>query len=134
MFHGIDGDRRVQLPVGADIDQIDILTFTNLFPQLLLPAVGSRLGKSGIGQNLLRTIDVGGNQIAQSNDFDSVDLRIALDCAAAARPQADKGHAHRVNRITPQLQYILLACRTGWLREFDQVALLIVGATAVEQQ
>ena len=63
LFHGINGDRRMEFPVGAAIDQVNIIAFAYFFP-FFFTAIKVRFGKSGVGQDFLGSFEVFRNDIA----------------------------------------------------------------------
>ena len=122
VFHGVYGNRRVQLPVGAAVNQVDVIAFAHLLP-LLFSAVEIGFGQSGVGQYFLGQVEFLGNDIAQCHDFDTVDVGETNHGATSSGTNPDKGNPNRVDGFTAQAQYVGLAGGPFRGREFDHLAL-----------
>ena len=108
----------MQVPVGTNIDQIHIGPFANLFPVF---GTGIRLGpgQTLCNKDLVGLVHVFRHHIAKRHHPDTFQESIPADRFRAAHSQADKGNAHRIQRLAPEFQYIFNPRLTGRLRKFE---------------
>ena len=116
--HRVDGDRSVQQPRRAVVDQIDVLPFADLFP-ILRAGISGGGGQPGVFQRSLSILHQFRTHVAQRYDPHPVQVGITFHGHRAAHPESDKSHPNHRNRIAAQLQHVGLPFRAGRLGEFD---------------
>ena len=110
----------MHLPIGAIVDQIDILQFTDL-PPILLAGKLQRSGQAVDGKDALCPLHIGRHLVAQGDNLHAVEVREAFDGAASAHAQSDEGDADNRYRVASELQHIVLPFGTGRFGEHDFV-------------
>ena len=132
LLHCINGDRRVHLPVGADVDQIDVIQFAGLFPYRGVAAEFCGFRETGFIQRGLGFGYVTRHDVAQGDDLRAVHMRQAFNGSATTHTQSDHGDTYRVDRIASQLQDVLLTGRARRLGKFDHCAFLLLLTATVQ--
>ena len=112
VLHGVNRHRHMQLPRGADIDEVDVVAPAKLFPALFT-AVGRGCGEIPAGKDLLRLLDPVGIEVAERLDLDAVEVGETLHGARTAHAQPDESDPHDGYRIGRQPQHRMLALGTG---------------------
>ena len=118
VLHGINRHRDVQLPRGADVNQVDVIAPAKFLPPLL-PAVRGSSREVMSGEDLLRLVDTLGVEVAERHDLDPVDVGEAFHGARAAHTQPDETYAYDRDRVDRQPQNGMLALGTGRDVEYD---------------
>ena len=118
VLHGVNRHRHMQLPRGADIDEVDVVAPAKLFPALFT-AVGRGCGEIPAGKDLLRLLDPVGIEVAERLDLDAVEVGETLHGARTAHAQSDEAHANGLHRSRFEPQHRLLARFAGRSVEHD---------------
>ena len=118
VLHGINRHRDVQLPRGADVNQVDVIAQAKFLPPLL-PAVRGGGREVMSGEDLLRLVDTLGVEVAERHDLDPVNVGEAFHGARAAHTQPNETHAYDRDRVDRQPQNGMLALDTGRDVEYD---------------
>ena len=112
VFHSVEGHGNMVAPVGAHIDDVQVLLFTEGLPGLVRSGIFLRGGKSLVGEEFLAGGDPLGQDVAQGGDHDTGHIGQALHGVAAAHAQAHDAHADRLQRFGGEAEDILLSGRT----------------------
>ena len=113
MLHGIEGHGGMGLPVGGDVDQVDIVAFYELAPYRVVTGIYVGPGSAcGLEVSLYAT-HVGSVDVAQGHDLGAGYVCEAVHGTRSAHAQADKAHAHGVERFGGIGHHVFLAGRTG---------------------
>ena len=121
LLHGVGGHHDVGLPVGADVDKVDVVALAEF-----APAIATCIG-SGTRQ-LFRFKDVGlhgfhavGLNVAESHDGHAVNVGHAVDGIGTTHAEADEADADVLDGGNGELKYALLPFDAQWLVEKDAV-------------
>ena len=107
VLHGIDRHRNMLEPRRGDVDQVDVLTLAELLPALLA-AVGLGTRQAALLEDLLRSLDPLGIEVAQRLDLHAVEVRETADGTRTAHTQPDETDADGLHGLGPQAKDRLL--------------------------
>ena len=88
MLHGIEGNRDVVYPVGADIDQVDVIPLAEFLESFSGAAVSGDIAVLPVSEGLLGFLHPVGFHVADCDDPGSGNAGKACDCAASPHSEA----------------------------------------------
>ena len=100
----------VVVPVGGDIDEVDVGALAELLIALLAAIDGGR-GKTCIAEILLAAFSTCLHIVAEGNNLHTGDIGPALHSTGTAHAETHEGHTHRLQLRSRELQHIRLPGR-----------------------
>ncbi len=119
VFHRIEGNRNVMLPVCTDVDKINVITFAEFLVGLSVSGITRSLRESSIFQCLLSFFYTVSLNITEGCDLHSRNVGVACDSIRATHPDADKADTNSVHCRDSQPKNVFLAGRTYWSLNLD---------------
>ena len=121
LSHGFHGHGDMCLPVGADVDEVNVVAGDKFLPSLAT-RVGSGAGQPSAFKDVgLYALDAVGLNVAQSDDGHAVDVGDTIHGIIAAHTEADETDADILDGVDGKLQDTLLPFDTLRLIENDGV-------------
>ena len=111
VLHRIDTHFGMMFPVCYDINNVDIVPFTQLLPGILRVRIGSSFRQVGVGERLLCSFHQFGTQITKGIDLNTGNMRPAFNGADSAHTQTDESNANCFHFRDSQPYHILLSGR-----------------------
>ena len=109
VFHCKEGDGHMMHPVGANIDDVDVVALAHLFIGFYITEIGGSLMTAMTLQYLLCAVDTTFLNIAEGHNVGALNLTPPLNGPWPAHPKADEGHANGVKGGCRQFEDVLLA-------------------------
>ena len=106
----------MMLPVGSDVNEVDIRTLAKLLISLLAIVNGSR-SQSVLAQTLVLLLCTLLNEVAKSNNLNTRDKAEVLNSTRTTHAKTYETNAYGLHLRQSQTQHVFLTSRT--LRSFD---------------
>jgi hypothetical protein len=110
MLHGVNRNGGMQLPVGANVHQVDVGVLAKRLPARFA-RVFLGLGAVVPSEDGLAGIDALGDNIAECNHFHALDVHVARHGIATPHPQPHKSNTNGVDWLAGEQERIGLS---GW--------------------
>ncbi len=137
LLHGIYGNGGMQIPMRGNVNQIDVVAFTNQLP-VLLARVAISLRASHALKGLPGALHTFWNHIDNGYDLSLIDIAEPANGTLTAHAKANNAHANSIDRLGPELQHMGLSGRTLRCGKYlcrlkKLVAILLMSAIAGTQ-
>ena len=111
VFHRAEGDGHVVAPVGADIDEVEVLLLAEVLPGVFGARVSLRGGQAALGQGFLALGHTLGDDVAEGGDGDPGNVGQAFHGVAAAHAETDDADADGLQGLGPEADDVFLSGR-----------------------
>ena len=111
ILHGTLGHREVMLPIGCDIDDVDIFTLAKFFISLFARINDGR-GHPGLAKDVLAVLSTCLFIVTKSDDLHTWNMTPTLYCTGATHTQTDKAHTNHTELRSHEIKHIFLTGRT----------------------
>ncbi len=128
LLHGVNAHVGMGLPVGNDVDQVQVVAFCQLLPRVGAAGVGGGLGEACLTEDLLRHLHPLGTDIAECFDLHAGDMGETTHGTGTAHAEADEPYPHHGEGVGGELHHIGLSGRTCRRGGHDHAALLLRAA------
>ena len=118
VFHGTLSHREMVVPVGSDVNQVDVRALAQFLVTLFTAVDGSWL-QALLAQEFLRFLCAFLLIVAESHDFNPRDMAESHHRPWSTHTKPHESHAHGLQLWSPESQYVLLSGRTFWSFHYD---------------
>ena len=121
LLHGVDGHRDVHLPVGADVDEVDVVALAEFHPSFT-SGIGNGAGQAFLFKDVgLDFLDTVGLNVAQGDNSHAIDVGHTVDGIGTAHTEADEADADVLDGIDGELEEAFLSFGTLWFVKYNGV-------------
>jgi len=121
LVHGVDHHLSVMLPVGSDVDEIDIVTIAELLPSIFTSAIGSCCREPCFREELLSLLYTLGVQVTKSLDLYTIKMCESLHSTRTTHPETNEPYTYDLHGLVAKCKHILLTLRADGDIRFDYV-------------
>ena len=121
LVHCVDHHLGMMLPVGSDVDEIDIVTIAELLPSIFTSAIGSCCGEPCFRKKLLSLLYTLGVQVTKSLDLYTIKVCESLHSTRTTHTKTDESYTYDLHGLVAKCKHILLTLRADGDIRFDYV-------------
>ena len=126
MLHGINSHLDVRLPVGADINEVDIVALAKFFICCRTNIFSGSRQSFGFQNATLNLLHILRKEVAQSHNLNAVDISHTVNGVRTTHSKADKADAYIFNRLGSKFKHTRLIISTLRLVENDKIIFNLV--------